>query len=114
MRPLILLCVVTGAGLVYLMSQASSNTTLFTQNYPALLGLGGLLSLGLMLLIGYQLLVLRRKLRDDRGAAAAFDLNAAFGVKAQLEAPKPRGRAIGRYETLRVDDRHVLLTRCRG
>ena len=51
MRPLILLCVVTGAGLVYLMSQASSNTTLFTQNYPALLGLGGLLSLGLMLLI---------------------------------------------------------------
>ena len=34
MRPLIFLCVVTGAGLVYLMSQASSNTTLFTQNYP--------------------------------------------------------------------------------
>jgi nitrogen fixation/metabolism regulation signal transduction histidine kinase len=64
MRPLILLCVVTGAGLVYLMSQASSNTTLFTQNYPALLGLGGLLSLGLMLLIGYQLLVLRRKLKE--------------------------------------------------
>jgi nitrogen fixation/metabolism regulation signal transduction histidine kinase len=64
MRPLIFLCVVTGAGLVYLMSQASSNTTLFTQNYPALLGLGGLLSLGLMLLIGYQLLVLRRKLKE--------------------------------------------------
>ena len=64
MRPLILLCVVTGAGLVYLMSQASSNTALFTQNYPALLGLGGLLSLGLMLLIGYQLLVLRRKLKE--------------------------------------------------
>jgi nitrogen fixation/metabolism regulation signal transduction histidine kinase len=56
--------VVTGAGLVYLMSQASSNTTLFTQNYPTLLGLGGLLSLGLMLLIGYQLLVLRRKLKE--------------------------------------------------
>ena len=64
MRPLILLCVVTGAGLVYLMSQATSNTTLFTQNYPALLGLGGLLSLGLMLLIGYQLVVLRRKLKE--------------------------------------------------
>ena len=63
MRPLILLCVVTGAGLVYLMSQATSNTALFTQNYPALLGLGGLLSLGLMLLIGYQLVVLRRKLK---------------------------------------------------
>jgi nitrogen fixation/metabolism regulation signal transduction histidine kinase len=64
MRPLILLCVVTGAGLVYLMSQATSNTALFTQNYPALLGLGGLLSLGLMLLIGYQLMVLRRKLKE--------------------------------------------------
>ena len=64
MRPLILLCVVTGAGLVYLMSQATSNTALFTQNYPALLGLGGLLSLGLMLLIGYQLVVLRRKLKE--------------------------------------------------
>ena len=37
MRPLIFLCVVTGAGLVYLMSQASSNTTLFTQNYRMLL-----------------------------------------------------------------------------
>ncbi len=64
MRPLILLCVVTGAGLVYLMSQATSNTALFTQNYPTLLGLGGLLSLGLMLLIGYQLVVLRRKLKE--------------------------------------------------
>jgi nitrogen fixation/metabolism regulation signal transduction histidine kinase len=64
MRPLILLCVVTGAALVYLMSQASSNTTLFTQNYPALLGLGGLLAVGLMVLIGYQLLVLRRKLKE--------------------------------------------------
>jgi nitrogen fixation/metabolism regulation signal transduction histidine kinase len=64
MRPLILLCVVTGAALVYLMSQASSNTALFTQNYPALLGLGGLLAVGLMVLIGYQLLVLRRKLKE--------------------------------------------------
>jgi PAS domain S-box-containing protein len=64
MRPLIFLCVVAGAGLVYLMSQASSNTALFTQDYPALLGLGGLLSLGLMILIGYQLVVLRRKLKE--------------------------------------------------
>ncbi len=64
MRPLIFLCVVTGAALVYLMSQASSNTALFTQNYPTLLGLGGLLSLGLMCLIGYQLVVMRRKLKE--------------------------------------------------
>src|SRR5262249_37638518 len=41
MKPLIFLCVVTGAALVYLMSEASSNTALFAQNYPLLLGLGG-------------------------------------------------------------------------
>ncbi|HXZ49673.1 MAG TPA: ATP-binding protein [Usitatibacter sp.] len=64
MKALIFLCVVTGAALVYLMSEASSNTTLFAQNYPLLLGLGGGLALGLMALIVYQLLLLRRKLRE--------------------------------------------------
>ncbi len=64
MKALIFLCVVTGAALVYLMSEASSNTALFAQNYPLLLGLGGGLALGLMALIVYQLLVLRRKLRE--------------------------------------------------
>ncbi|HQZ44643.1 MAG TPA: ATP-binding protein [Usitatibacteraceae bacterium] len=83
MRPLILLCVVTGAGLVYLMSQASSNTALFTQNYPALLGLGGLLSLGLMLLIGYQLFVLRRKLKARVfGSKLALRLMVVFALMA--------------------------------
>jgi nitrogen fixation/metabolism regulation signal transduction histidine kinase len=64
MRALIFLCVVTGAALVYLMSEASSNTALFAQNYPLLLGLGGGLALGLMALIVYQLLLLRKKLRE--------------------------------------------------
>src|ERR1700674_5079590 len=64
MKALIFLCVATGAALVYLMSEASSNTALFTQNYPLLLGLGGGLALGLMVLIVYQLLVLRKKLRE--------------------------------------------------
>ena len=64
MRALIFLCVVTGAALVYLMSEASSNNALFAQNYPLLLGLGGGLALGLMALIVYQLLVLRKKLRE--------------------------------------------------
>ena len=64
MKALIFLCVVAGAGLVYLMSEASSNNALFAQNYPLLLGLGGGLALGLMALIGYQLMVLRRKLRE--------------------------------------------------
>jgi len=64
MKALIFLCVVTGAALVYLMSEASSNNALFAQNYTLLLGLGGGLALGLMALIGYQLMVLRKKLRD--------------------------------------------------
>ncbi len=64
MKALIFLCVITGAALVYLMSEASSNNALFAQNYPLLLGLGGGLALGLMALIVYQLLVLRRKLRE--------------------------------------------------
>jgi nitrogen fixation/metabolism regulation signal transduction histidine kinase len=63
MRPLILLCVVIGAALIWLMSQASSNTTLFEQHYLWLLGLGGVLSLGLTVLIAYQLVMLRRKLK---------------------------------------------------
>jgi nitrogen fixation/metabolism regulation signal transduction histidine kinase len=64
MKVLIFLCVVAGAGLVYLMSEASSNNALFAQNYPLLLGLGGGLALGLAALIIYQLMVLRRKLRE--------------------------------------------------
>ncbi len=64
MKALIFLCVVTGAALVYLMSEASSNNALFAQNYPLLLGLGVGLAVGLMALIGYQLMVLRRKLRE--------------------------------------------------
>jgi len=64
MKALIFLCVLTGAALVYLMSEASSNNALFAQNYTLLLGLGGGLALGLMALIGYQLMVLRKKLRD--------------------------------------------------
>ncbi len=64
MRPLIFLCVVAGAALVYLMSEASANTTLFAKNYQLLLYLGGGLAIGLGALIGYQLLVLRRKLRE--------------------------------------------------
>jgi len=63
MKLLIALCVVTGAALVYLMSEASSNTELFAKNYELLLYLGGGLAAGLMGLIVYQLAVLRKKLR---------------------------------------------------
>src|SRR4029078_11384256 len=64
MRALIFLCVVTGAALVYLMSEASSNNAFFAQNYKLLFYLGLGLAMGLGSLIGYQLLLLRRKLRE--------------------------------------------------
>jgi nitrogen fixation/metabolism regulation signal transduction histidine kinase len=84
-RPLIFLCVVTGVALVYLMSQASSNSALFAQNYLLLLGLGGGLALGLMLLIGYQLWVLRRKLRERVfGSKLTLRLMVVFALMALI------------------------------
>src|SRR6187401_200545 len=64
MKALVFLCVVTGAALVYLMSVASSNNAFFAQNYGLLFYLGVALAVGLASLIGYQVLLLRRKLRD--------------------------------------------------
>jgi nitrogen fixation/metabolism regulation signal transduction histidine kinase len=85
MKPLIFLCVLTGAALVYLMSEASANTALFAQNYPLLLGLGGGLALGLMALIGYQLLVLRKKLRERVfGSKLTLRLMAVFALMALI------------------------------
>jgi nitrogen fixation/metabolism regulation signal transduction histidine kinase len=85
MKALIFLCVVTGAALVYLMSEASSNTALFAQNYPMLLGLGGGLALGLMALIVYQLLLLRKKLRERVfGSKLTLRLMAVFTLMALI------------------------------
>src|SRR5262244_2967188 len=85
MKALIFLCVVTGAALVYLMSEASSNTALFAQNYPMLLGLGGGLALGLMALIVYQLLTLRRKLRERVfGSKLTLRLMVVFALMALI------------------------------
>jgi nitrogen fixation/metabolism regulation signal transduction histidine kinase len=64
MKFLIALCVVTGVALVYLMSEASANTTFFAENIKLLLYLGGGLAAGLMSLIIYQLAILRKKLRE--------------------------------------------------
>ncbi|HYC35758.1 MAG TPA: ATP-binding protein [Usitatibacter sp.] len=64
MKALIFLCVVTGAALVYLMAEASANTAQFTKHYRLLLYLGGGLAAGLAGLIAYQLMLLRKKLRE--------------------------------------------------
>ena len=63
MRVWVLLCVVTGAVLVYLLAQGPANTTGFARHTPTLLGLGALLALGLSGLIARQLFLLRGKLR---------------------------------------------------
>ena len=85
MKPLIFLCVVAGAALVYLMSEASANTTAFAQNLDLLLGVSGGLALGLMALIGYQLLTLRRKLRERVfGSKLTLRLMVVFALMALI------------------------------
>jgi nitrogen fixation/metabolism regulation signal transduction histidine kinase len=82
---LIFLCVIAGAALVYLMSEASSNNDLFAKNYSLLMYLGVGLSLGLMSLIGYQLMVLRRKLRERVfGSKLTLRLMAVFALMALI------------------------------
>ena len=63
LKSVVFFCAGLGVAILYLLSQASANTELFSRHYPLLLGLGGLLAVGLMILISYQLLILRRKLR---------------------------------------------------
>ena len=85
MKALIFLCVVAGAALVYLMSEASANTTAFAQNLDLLLGVSGGLALGLMTLIGYQLATLRRKLRERVfGSKLTLRLMVVFALMALI------------------------------
>jgi nitrogen fixation/metabolism regulation signal transduction histidine kinase len=85
MKFLIFLCVVTGAALVYLMSVASSNNAVFAQNYQLLFYLGVALSVGLGSLIGYQLVLLRRKLRERVfGSKLTLRLMAVFALMALI------------------------------
>src|SRR5687768_8093654 len=85
MKPLIFLCVVAGAALVYLMSEASANTALFARNYQLLLYLGVGLASGLMVLIGYQLVTLRRKLRERVfGSKLTLRLMGVFALMALI------------------------------
>ena len=63
LRWLIAICAGLGIGLVYLISEASFNTSLFARSYPWLLATGGLLAFGLILIISYQLWLLRRKVK---------------------------------------------------
>ena len=85
MKVLIFLCVVAGGALVYLMSIASSNNAQFARHYQLLLYLGGGLAVGLAALIGYQLMLLRRKLRDRVfGSKLTLRLMVVFALMALI------------------------------
>ena len=63
LRWLLAACAAIGIGLIYLISQASSNTPMCARSYPWLLAMGGVLAVGLILIIIYQLWSLRRKVK---------------------------------------------------
>src|SRR5207302_52059 len=87
-RVLIFLCVVAGTALVYLMSEAPSNTALFTQNLQLLLYLAGAMALGLMALIvspGDEIAALNR-LREQHSIEEATLLTSRGRVIAQSGA----------------------------
>ena len=53
-----------GGILLFLLATASANTSLFSRHYPLLLGLNAVLAAALLGLVGYQLVSLRRRLRQ--------------------------------------------------
>ena len=63
LRRLVALCTAIGIGLVYLLSKASENTSLFAEHYTWLLALGGALAAGLIVIIAYQLWQLQKKIK---------------------------------------------------
>lgn len=76
-------CVLLGGGLLYLLFQATANTSLFSENYTMLLLLGATLALGLMGLIGYQIRMLYRRLRSrEFGSRLTLRLLVVFSVAA--------------------------------
>lgn len=85
MNYLIIICGIIGTGLLYLLSIASANSTLFSHHYSSLLMLTSLLAVGLCGLIGYQLWQLRRKLKAQVfGAKLMLRLTIFFSLIAIL------------------------------
>ncbi|HTJ97505.1 MAG TPA: ATP-binding protein [Rhodocyclaceae bacterium] len=64
MRVAAILAAAVGAVLLFLLTSASANSSLFSRHYPWLLAANGLIALGLLGLVGAQLLRLRREYRS--------------------------------------------------
>jgi len=83
MRVLLGVCVLLGGGLLYLLFQATANTSLFAENYTMLLFLGATLALGLVGLIAYQIRMLYRRLRSrEFGSRLTLRLLIVFSIAA--------------------------------
>lgn len=83
LRVLLGVCVLLGGGLLYLLFQATANTSLFAENYTMLLLLGATLAMGLVGLIGYQIRLLYRRLRSrEFGSRLTLRLLLVFSLAA--------------------------------
>jgi nitrogen fixation/metabolism regulation signal transduction histidine kinase len=85
MKWAVALVVLAGGALLYLLSAATANTSLFSQHYPRLLALGAGVALALLGLISYQLWTLYGKLRDRVfGSKLTLKLVVVFALMAVL------------------------------
>ncbi len=85
MKWAVALAVLAGGALLYILSEATSNTSLFSEHYPRLLALGAGVALGLMGLISVQLWTLYRKLRGQVfGSKLTLKLIVIFALMAVL------------------------------
>ncbi|MBS0335794.1 MAG: HAMP domain-containing protein [Proteobacteria bacterium] len=64
MKTLLILGMSLAGVLLFLLATASANTSLFAEHYSLLLGLNAILAAALLALVGYQLISLRRRLRQ--------------------------------------------------
>jgi nitrogen fixation/metabolism regulation signal transduction histidine kinase len=82
---ILLMLLVPGAFLVYQLSEATANTSLFAENYPRLLAVGALVSVALMVLITWQLWKMFRTIRQGRfGSRLTIKLVVLFVLMAVL------------------------------
>ena len=85
MRYLLLICVGLGVAAVFLLASVSTNTALFSEYYPVLLGANLVIALLLAAMVAYQLVSLRQKLKAGVfGAKLTLRLVTLFGLMAVL------------------------------
>lgn len=85
MKYLVIAGIVTVAGLVYVLSSASSNTAFFAHDFPWLLGATGVLIFAMLALVGYQVWQLRQRLQAGLfGSKLTVRLLLVFGSMAVL------------------------------